>query len=357
MKNWLVKQFGYYANGLLSITDNQFDTLQKENALPKFIIVAKRHYTESWQTFPSVNRKELDKILQLKEAGKSESVTKHQVVPNDKVDGFDVKTIFIDNDVISVLGKDKVFIPESDLLMMEKTGVLLQLETPAGLLFCTNISGVVKSSYAQGIVANIETYKLSVGLPTDVTSVSISNNEYAKYLSEVLFTVPTTKLYQLALFNVKDWFNWSKLHWLYWAPLATALIFYAVTDSYYYYKNTTLTNSLSAGGTEVNEILQQKRTLDIRQREIAALSAEFSEQIFIHNHWQVVDVLIEAGMTITKTSYKAPVITIRGTADKASDVLAAISKYEYVKRAAFQGAVRKSRGKDSFILTIEVKDM
>jgi len=356
LKKWLTRHVGYYANELFLLKREQFISAPEAQSQPKIIIVAKCHYSEAWQTFPSVNRKELDKILALKEQNISRTTAKFQIFKNDKIDGFEVKTISIDEEIVDSLGEDKLFIPETDVLGISNKDLLLEIETPAGKLFCANGNDVVKSSYAKGIVSSVDTFRLTAGLSNEIKSKQIEQDLYAQFIMEAFFNASVADLKATAIYNVKKWFNWPQLHLLYWAPLATALCFYLVTSGYYYYKTNTIAKTLEQGGNQVSEILKKKRTLDSNSAEIKALSQDFGEQSFVHYHWQIIYKLLNEKMTITRVTYDAPSITIRGTADRASDVLAAIAKYDNVKSAAFQGSVSKSRGKDSFVLTIEVSD-
>lgn len=356
MKGWLTKYLGYYANELFLFKNEQFINAPIKGSKPKVIIMAKNHFTETWQSFPSVNRKELDKILALKEQAQTESISKFQVFKNDKIDGFDVRIMTLDKAMIESLGEDKLFLPETDILAMNDADTLLQVESPAGKLFCVNVNGIIKSSYAKGIMVNIDTFKLTVGLPSDVDSQEITKSNFAQFLLMAIFNSSLSNLMQASVYNVKSWCKWNQLHLLYWAPLLTALSFYSLTSAYYYAQSNLITRGLEQGGSEVSEILQKKRAVDKNRSEIKTLSDDFGKQNYVHFHWQVIDKLLENGMIITRATYDAPILTIRGTADKASDVLAMIAKNEHVKSAAFQGSVRKSRGKDSFVLTLDIKD-
>jgi len=61
---------------------------------------------------------------------------------------------------------------------------------------------------------------------------------------------------------------------------------------------------------------------------------------------------LESGATITRITYKKSVLTIRGNAKKASDVLANINNFDMVESASFDGPVRTSRGNDVFVIKI-----
>jgi hypothetical protein len=354
IRSWLMRQVGYYSKTLFKFSEGKL--VPEFNSLAKVIIVAKCHYSESWQTFTSVNKKELDQILKLKKESFLNTTTTFQSFKNKAIDGYDVKITTIDESVVSTLGKDKIYLPDSELFSPNVNNQLLQLETPAGKVFCALIGNKIKTSYAKGIIYNVETYKLSVGLSDDVKSIAINSGNFPQFLISQLLKLKLTKLSQAASFDLKSWFSTTQLHLLYWAPLLTAFSFYLVINSYLYFKTNSLEQSLIDGGEQITEIIAQKSRLDNNLAVLSVLSNEFGLQSFVHHHWQIIDQLLAAEMQITRINYKDNQIIIRGLADKASDVLTTITDNEKVNSAAFEGPVRKSRGKDSFILTLQIKE-
>jgi hypothetical protein len=303
-----------------------------------------------------VNKKEVDKIISLKQSSIDGETKSSQVTKNESIDGYDVKTVTIDPIVINKLGKDKIYIAESELFTPKETNQLLHIDTLAGKIFCSNISNKVKSSYAKGIVNNVETYKMSVGLSNDIETLAVEKPNFPSFLLSKLFKTPLVNLTKIASFDIKTWCNPIHFHLLYWGPLVTTLCFYLLLNGYFYFKTNNLEQKIGEGGQQISEIISQKRELDVNSSLLNTLSNEFNHQNFTHNHWQVVDKLLMAGMKITGINFKENKLTIRGTADKASDVLQEISNYEQISSSEFQGPVRKSRGQDSFILNLQLKD-
>jgi hypothetical protein len=355
IKIWLIAQVGYYSKQIHQFK-NGLLTAQKKHD-PRVIIVAKCHYSELWQSFASVNKKELDKILKLKRDNHAVIGVTFQIFKNDAIDGFDVKITTIDQAVITSLGQSKIYIPETELFLPNESNALTQIETLAGKMFCASISNKMKSSYAKGIVDNVDTYKLSVGLPDEINPVIIQADSFSAFLLSQLFKLNLSSLTRATSFNIKAWFNLTQLHLLYWAPILTALCFYLVLNASLYLKTNSLEESLAAGGQQVSDIIIRKRQLDNNLAELSVLSTELNQRGFVHHYWQIVDALLTANMKITRITYKEGKLVIRGLADKASDVLATISSNEQISSAAFEGAVRKSGSQDSFILTMQIKEL
>jgi hypothetical protein len=65
--------------------------------------------------------------------------------------------------------------------------------------------------------------------------------------------------------------------------------------------------------------------------------------------------LVENGMTIQRLTFAEKLLTIRGKAPNASQVLASISKVANVSSASFKGSVVKARGQESFTQELIMK--
>lgn len=210
IKRWLIKQVGYYSNELYQFSDNKL--IKSSINSPKLIIIAKCHYSESWQSFPSVNKKEIEKILELKNKNNIEQLNTSQVLKNSSIDGYDVKTVTINTLILDVLGHDKIFIPESDLFILKDGNKLLEVDTLAGRIFCAKIDNKIKTSYAKGIINNISNYKLTVGIADDTEVQSVGKEQFPEFLLTQFQNFKLTKLHKVALFKLNSMFNSMHLH-------------------------------------------------------------------------------------------------------------------------------------------------
>ena len=338
IKRRLDSRLAYYAGSLFSIEKKRFVPI--ENDKKRIVIVAKSHYSQLTQTYRSISKNELKKLLSLKKLSENNSHSIYQVTANANVDGFDVKTIKFSIKVFDALGYANIYIPETELFHDEKEFVL-QLETPLGRLFSSSISNKINSAYAKGIVSDIDTYRLSAGISINKNVVNIPADDFPSFLLNSLNKLPLKRLSQLALINTKSLIDLSELHKVYWAPLITALIFYILTNTFLAFNIYSLEASLKEGGEEVANVLRQKNDIDSKKALLEQLSTELSMQSLTHYHWDIVYQLVEQGATLNRVSYKSGVITVRGYIDKASELLAHISEHRQVKSATFKGAVRK----------------
>ncbi len=349
----LLSRLGYYSDGIYAFEKNE---LAAHNGAGKLIfIVAKAHYSETWQAFSSINKSELNKLIALKKKTNGQRQSIYQLTENKAIDGFDVKTITFEPEVFKHLGPNKILIPETELLHSQPNQVV-EVHTPRGVLFSSVVGNKVSSAYAQGIIANINTYKLSAGLPNDAVVAQISEQAFAQFIVEQLQQLPANQLIAKSLANPKTWFNPNQWHWLYGAPLLTALAFYLITNSYLALHTHQLESSLTEDSGQISALLTQKQEIDKKAQLLTQLSKEFSPQTIVHNHWRIIGHLLENGATITRITYKDGELTVRGSAEKASSVLAKIAEFEQVQSASFNGPVRSYRGSDVFVMNITPKE-
>lgn len=374
LKKTLLKKLAYYANGwhvfeTRAATDSSvgttvigqysFKNIESSNA--KIVIVAKAHYRQSWKSYTSVSKKELEQILTLQKSNENSAATIFQVISNSAIDGYDIKKIIFDEKLLDELGEQRLLIPETEIFSLQEGQVsdfnnnqtwLTSLETPVGLLFFSSFADKGTSSYAKGLISNIETFKLSSGLPNDVTISHIDKHNYADYLFNCFTQKKVDLLYHKIAFNPKTWFNPKDLHLVYWAPLITASVFYLLANSYLWLQSYNIENELAGQGLEVSQLLDNKSQQDQQRQLLYLLNTEFSKTTTVHGHWSLVYRLVESDMTISRLSFTENVLSIRGKAPNASKVLADISNIPYVTRATFKGSVVKSRGLETF--TIEL---
>ena len=352
LKKRLLNQLGYFSNTMYRFKDG---TLVKASAHHAgVVIVAKCHYTESWQPFAAVNKKDLQKIIRLKKNSQGNQV--FQLFENKNIDGYDVKITTFDDNLIISLGNKTILIPETELYNSQDiTQHIYQVETPNGLLFCSGHVMKNISSYAKGVLQSIETYKFSVGLPNNTATRIIPKAEFAHFLIEQLLNQKISSLGSKILAKPKSWIDLKQLHLLYWVPLLTALVFYSISNGYLFIKMVTLESELSQGGEKIGGILSQKKQYEHNVAKLITLSNEFKNRDLVHYYWNIISALIEENMIISRISYAEEKLVVRGTADKASSVLSTLATHAQIESASFQGPVRKSRGKDVFVLEITPK--
>lgn len=374
LKNYLLNRLAYYAEGWYLFEDKikrdrasevnnseQYSFKAVDSCNAKVVIVAKKHFRQTWQSYASVSNKELQQILALQKNDENSSTTIFQVNNNKAIDGYDVKKIAFDEHLLNTLGEDKLLIPETELFSLQGRlqqkidkgqAWLSSFETPLGVLFAGNFAEKSTSSYAGGLISSIDTFKLSSGLPVEVEPSHINKQCYASLLFNSLVGEQLDRLYPKVAFNVRTWFKLQDLHLLYWAPLLTACVFYLLSNSYLWQKTYSIENDLAEQGSEVTLLIKNKYQQDQRNQLLNLLNTEFLTTSTVHEHWSLVYLLVESGMMIDRLTFAKNTLSIRGKAPNASKVLADITKSDDISSATFKGAVRKSRGLESFVLEL-----
>ena len=351
-KTWLRRYTAYYHNNLFELGDNGF-ALNSDSK--RLVIVSRAHYVESWQTYPSISIKELKELLKLQKDVSSTTAQLQTYYKNQQQEGFDVKTINFNKQVIERL-KSCILIPETELLAQYflNDRVVSEVLTPGGALFYTQVEGKTQSTYKQGIMSSIERFSLSIGVAHNTDKKQIKNDEYAKVLWDTLKDYPLSKIHKIAAFDLQTNLNYKALHGLYFVPLACATAFVLATNAYYIYKYDKLDKELLSYKDDVNQLLVKKQMIDATKIYVEQVTNELIAYPSVHKSWDIAYQAISEGMDIQQFTGKKYEITLRGFAESASRVLSEVSRLPDIENAQFNGAVRKSGKKDYFIMTLKL---
>ena len=368
LKKYLLKQLAYFSNGCYVFeeqnkevnADDEYIFKAIDSTKAKLVIVAQLHYQQFWQSYTSVSKKELQQIISLQRSNENMAGTIFQVFENLAIDGFDVKKIIFDQKVLDTLGEQRVLIPETELYYnQDALSSVLSLTTPAGIMYASYFANKSTSSYAKGFLTNIETFKLSSGLPTEIEQINIKADKYASYLFNKFTNQELTLLFKISALNIKSWFKAKELHLLYWMPLLSAILFYICSNTFLWWQMHSIENSLASQGKEITTLLQRKNLYDQKKGLLQLLNVEFSKTATVHQHWSLVYKLVEEGMIINQLTFNKNLLSVRGMANNASVVLTAVAKDERIESIGFNGTVRrsKSKGKDLFTLDLIPKNI
>lgn len=350
-KAWLRRYTGYFHDELFDLTDNGF---LPSKGSKKIIIVARKYYSQSWQTYPSISLKELKELLNLQKSINS-SPALQTYNKNQQQEGFDVKKISFDTH-ISERFEGCILIPETELLahyfLTERS--VAEILTPGGTLFFTQVENKTQSAYKQGLMSSLERFSLSIGISHTANLKQITNTQYATLLWDTLKGFPLSKIHKIVAFDLQANLNYKALHSLYLAPLACASIFIVAANGYYMYKSNSLKQELLSYQSDVNELLIKKQNIDITKLYVEQVTDELSKYPNVHNHWDIAYQAINEGMDIQQFTGKQYDIRMRGFAMSASQVLTKVSDLPQLASAEFDGPVRKSGKKDYFIMNLRL---
>lgn len=350
----LTQHIGYLGDKCYQINNKQFSVTEKPKTL---MIISRKHYQESWTTYSAVSLLELKKILRLQKAQNKESRCIQQYYSNNEADGFDVKTITFSSNINNSLPDKVVLIPETELLTATNTEkVVHDVQTPQGKLFCAKSNNKVLSAYESKLLKSNQSFMLSVGYSSESKIISFSQEEYAEHLLTALFTIELANLIKIIAIKLDIITHPLQFHKLYWGPVLTALLFVLIGNGYFYLKNESINSQLASYDEAVNELLlmqtkQEQSTafIDIAQNELKRIKPQLEA-------WEIVYNAVSSGMHVQQFRKSDKQYMLRGKATDASEILAVMNKLPMVKNASFDGAVRKVRNTDSFIIRFELEE-
>jgi len=241
---FLYQNVGYYAQQCYDLSGDDFchcDTLKP------VLIVARQHYSEKWQTYPALSLKELKNILKLQKSSSANERVIQQYVTNKEQDGFDVKTIHFSTQLLSSITSNTILIPETELIESKvDERAIYHLKTPIGEVFWAKSTDRIHSVYRQGLLNSVDSFKMSIGYPSDVHVAMFEQKEYLGLLKSSLININLAQLIKIVSFELTNSIDIKTLHKVYWAPIATALVFLLITNGYFLYKNNQLEQQLLA---------------------------------------------------------------------------------------------------------------
>jgi len=357
----LKNNLGYLGSELLSLTntesrDNIKATFSKAISTKVIVIVARQHYLESWQTYPAISSKELKSILTLQQKNQSGFKSIQRIVTNKEQDGFDVKTITFNEKVQTLLPANTLLIPETELLrnLINDDGrLVVQIDTPNGLLYWAHSTNKVHSAYKKGFLSSLEAFVQSVGLPQGLPTQQVPVNYYPQLILDLIESTLLTKLVDIISVRVENFIDVNRLHRLYLTPLAVATVFVLVSNSYLYLQKSWLSSQIEETSSVTSGLLSQKRQIVQLEQLVNVVNQEFSRLEATHATWELLAKAMAAEMRVTRFKRFEQGIELRGTAPKASKVLSELNTMEQVSDAAFTGSVRKSRGLDAFTILLQ----
>ena len=295
-KDWLRNHVAYFHEKLFTLTSNGFVEIEH---VPKIIIVARKYYSESWQTYPSVSLKELKELLKLQQNAKQSVIIKQSYSKNEQQEGFDVRTTQF-NELISTNYSQCFLVPETDLIAhdYESENVVLELETPAGSLFYALTEGKTHSAYKKGLVSSLNVFSLSVGLSDKAKQVELDSTQYSQKLWAILKNYPLSKINKLVSSDFRKSINTNMLHATYWAPLISAALFIFIVNGYFMLQYSALEDQLSENTQQINSLLSKKQSIDDTNSYVLDVSSELSSLPRVLSHFQIAHEAIKAGMDI-----------------------------------------------------------
>ncbi len=345
-KRFILSKLSYYADKHYSLQNGM---LEADNANSVIVILAKKHYDISFESYPSITKAELLKLIKLKQGGDSVKSNYH-IVPNHNIDGFDVEVTTINAKIARELEGAIMIVPETVVLLSSLANPSTVL-TPSGELYLASN----KSAYKHLLINSVDSFCYSLGVNTGTNKVTINLEEFPNYITNTFFEAPLKTLlgnsFLQTNFIKKQLF---RMHWLYGVPVITSFMLVAGFIGFDKYQEHSLNSNIQDKRAQVETLISLKRNIDDRYRVIELFNEEIAARKLSFLVWNNVLIAIEHDTKLTSVTMKNGKVEIRGSAINANSVLKAISAESGTKSVAFKGSVRKSRGREYFVITFTI---
>jgi len=338
------------SNRVVWLTDERRDASGTLNAAPALVVVLGReHYVERRRTYPISSRRDLDSVLKQEIAGAPPTLTLIAATHDDKreVTFFELRP-----GVLERAGRCMWLVPESLALAQTLPAGSVASVERNGLRYFVAANG--SSQAAAGAVTTAQFFALAAGLDVD-EYLTLGGEGLRERLLAGLRRLPADVWLRFLVPGLRPRLA------IHWRPLVTAAAiagvgYLALASAYLTVTREAREGELAGLGDQVEELLVAQRDVDRMLAEQKGLAALMAERRHTYRLWQVVSVAWSNGATLRTVELKDTTLTLRGTAQVATDVLAAVAAVPGFADAKFSSPVRKgSLDLEEFTLTLTMQ--
>ncbi|WDE13269.1 hypothetical protein [Thalassomonas haliotis] len=338
---------GYYFDGRLKrfyLDEHQQLRLKKvegnEKSIP-LLILSRQYYSELAKTYPIDNKSELKKLLKLEFIDEPST---HYHVWHQK-DGYSQVNIWrFVNNIPAAL----ITLPESLLIALGNDDAQVAQVKTDSTLFVGRHNALVHSALSNTVITSCQRFVMSTGVLDSRPIRNISADTFAQQLASG---------FNKAIFPALSAFIRAPERALNLQIVKKILIPFSLVFSCYLIASSTylvgINYLLQQGGKdqtkEINQVLAAQQEVDLSLQRFLQLKAFWAEQQNSSQLWLVLPELFPyaqfSNIRIVDGRY-----VLRGSAQKATDLLARLSSLEQVVDAKFDYPTRKSKGRELFVI-------
>jgi len=348
----LLSSFGGYYNGQMYrfiLDDEQKLTLQlvkQDNFSALILIVARQYYHEQAKTYPIENKTELKKLLALEF---SDNENSYYHLWGYKEGTSQVNIWQYNLQVPSALLK----LPETLLFALTaKENQVIEInnrEHKKQSLFVGRSGDLIYSIIKNSVINSSQRFAMSVGIGKTQQDRIVAVNDTAEQLA--------SGIKQLSLPIISGFIQAPKVENRLQLLKNIALPFFIVLGFYFAassafltYKHHSLQQRLASKSSEVSAALEQQQVFDQQLRRYSQLQAFLINQKVSAPLWLVMaDLFPQAKFTNIRIANNR--FALRGSTEKAIDLLELISNMPQIVDAKFDFPTRKSRNQEVFVIS------
>lgn len=329
------------------LTDQRRDAAgDASDAAALVVLLGREHYAERRRAYPIGSRRDLDAVLRQELAGAPPTLTLVAPIRDDRreVAFFELKP-----GVLQRAGRCVWLVPESLALAATLPAGNIASVERQGLRYFVAANGM--SQLAAGTVSSPELFAFAAGLEAAATQEVGAADLRARLLSG-LGRLPLDAWLRLRPPSQRVALQ------LDWRPLLTiagiGLVGYlALASGYLALTGSSREKALAGLGGEVEKLLASQRDVDRMLAEQQALATLMADRRYSYRVWQAAAVAWDKGAEIGAVRLEDTTLTLRGNADVATDVLAALAAIPGFADAKFSAPVRRSQdGREEFSVAL-----
>lgn len=359
---WFVQRYaGWYLDDSYgfantnSNADGQWQLQSKNAADVRLLIIARKHYREFVKYYPVTNLKELKQVLAEEY---SDTAAVFHLIGDEADNQRQVCSFVIDTQVFELFPAAMAFVPETVLLwkslQADHSIVEVQHNSPY-FLYCKGALPV--SQLKQQLCPDVYSFILNNGLPELLSNQQISAASHINLLMRALAKTLVSN-WQSVFVRAPELktlkFDWKQLSVM---AGVLGLSYMLLSSAYLSLMLAHREQQLVGLGTDVEQLLQVQESMDNTQTAFVSLSQARAEQLHSAHLWLVVLELQQKypDLKITGLSSLANQHTLRGSANRATDILTHLQKSEWVQTVRFDAPVRREREQELFVIVVELK--
>ncbi|WP_394146920.1 hypothetical protein [Shewanella atlantica] len=317
-----------------------------KRATAKVAILSRNCYREQLQWYPIAKKSDVVKLVKLQVQNSPSQVL---FIIGETVNGKTPVTYYYLNELTHGL-KAWLLLPETSLLGHElSSDTLLSYQTvaPCNTVFVSNSVAGTVSALQGGMIQNLQQFALSQGV-TAQHKVHLSVAEHISSLQtqlKQLYKLPLTGLFNRSSLSFDA--SSATLSRFALPGLVVATLYLVLAAQLSEYKADSAKQELRAATKEANLVLNQYQDINSMIARYNQLKENRPQSTQLLDVWKVLAPMYESGVIFSDVQQQQQSVTLRLTADSASQALQLLIKQEGVTNAKFVGSVRRQRDMDA----------
>lgn len=320
---------------------------------PLIYIIDRQHYKEFSRRYPVANISELKQVLAAEY--EHESLVFYKIAKAEEHQRHVVAYVF-NPDVLQRLKLPAFLLPESVVLAAAiGANQLAEVGDPRVDYFLFSSEDRIFSQRRGLLCQNIEVFKLAAGVPEHIDSRTISAAQLPDWLAKGLYALP------LSTFGSFLKFPAVRTRQLPWRKVTITLAVFSLV--YMVFISAYLTLSLDSRQDELNAMSSEMNQLMNTQQELEQVVALYNGALALVKQKQstspfwilLIDLIQNEQAELRSVSITGNQVLLRGTAERATDLLTIMAASPYVGKAEFQAPVTSQRNRENFVIALTIK--